>query len=152
MKMAVKAMIPVGPILKVQWTAINKSIFGNASTVIYKEKISAKEYYRKTLENMRNAYDGEIIVVYVPRYSIEKDGSMVVDAEDEMDEFVSACRDNNIGLIDMTEAYEEAYVSGHIVPNGFYNTNAGTGGHLNKNGHRLVAEQIIKYIEEEKRK
>lgn len=105
----------------------------------------------KALENalklIRSQYDGEIIFIYHSQTLIEKDGSISF-AEDKLfDTFEKACKKNNICLVDMRPVFVEHYEKTREIPYGFADTKPGNG-HLNKLGHRLIAESLIPYIEE----
>lgn len=97
-----------------------------------------------TLELLRSLYDGTIIILYHPEVSLNRDGSMsVIRTQDSYTSFVEGCRANNILFLDMGEAFLREYEASREVPYGFSNTSPGTG-HLNRTGHRLVAEELYK--------
>jgi hypothetical protein len=49
--------------------------------------------------------------------------------------------------MDMTGAFTEEYKRSHVLPHGFANTAVGAG-HLNKNGHRIIAAELFRQIHE----
>jgi hypothetical protein len=91
------------------------------------------------------------IIFYHPHLTLNKDGSALVSTNDEyLAIFENACRDNGIYFIDMTDVFLKEYKKNHILPHGFANTAIGTG-HLNKNGHRLIADALFYRINEIKK-
>ena len=102
---------------------------------------------QKALKLIRSQYDGEIIFIYHSQTLIEKDCSVSF-AEDKLfNAFEKACVENNIHVLDMRPVFAQYYEEHKEIPYGFANTKPGNG-HLNKLGHRLVAETLITYIEE----
>jgi hypothetical protein len=75
--------------------------------------------------------DINFIIVYHPHLTIQKDGSVSTDYFNEyLAELRSACHNNGIYFIDMTDVFIEEYNNNHILPHGFSNT-AVCSGHLN---------------------
>lgn len=62
-----------------------------------------------------------------------------------LDLFRSACETNGIEFIDMTESFKTMYKTEHKLPHGFINTAVGSG-HLNKYGHKAIAEKLAKHV------
>jgi hypothetical protein len=92
--------------------------------------------------------DNEIdfIIVYHPHLAIQKDGSVSADYLNEyLTKLKNACHNNGIYFIDMTDVFIEEYNKSSLLPHGFLNTAIGTG-HLNKNGHRLIANELFRQI------
>jgi hypothetical protein len=92
--------------------------------------------------------DNEIdfIMVYHPHLAIQKDGSVSAAYLNEyLTKIRDACHNNGIYFIDMTDVFIEEYNNNHILPHGFSNTAVGEG-HLNKNGHRLIASELVRQI------
>ncbi|MCR5106552.1 MAG: hypothetical protein K6B28_00155 [Lachnospiraceae bacterium] len=108
------------------------------------------EDYRKALDELmaflRSKTDKQLIIIYHPAVSIEKDGSMKLLTNGCEDIFAGACEQNDIDFIDMSPYFEEGYENRHIVPYGFYNTTMGAG-HTNKEAHRMMAEAIYEVLE-----
>ena len=61
--------------------------------------------------------------------------------------FSEACEAAGVLFVDMSERFLQAYEAEHILPHGFANTAMGQG-HLNADGHRLVAEALYDAIVE----
>ena len=64
-----------------------------------------------------------------------------------LDYFREACEENGIKFIDMTEDFERHFHETYEPAYGFINTAPGAG-HLNKVGHRLIADRLYKEIME----
>lgn len=96
----------------------------------------------------------KLVFLYHPGMTVEKDAT-VHTQKDENREFYdvlkTACCDNGIDIIDMADRFVNEYNTNHLVAYGFSNTRIGTG-HLNKYGHRMVADELIEYISESEAK
>lgn len=88
----------------------------------------------------------DMIIIFHPHLLLKYDGT-VEPLTDELDValFRELCRDRNITFIDMTKSYVIAYEEEHILPYGFCNSGVGQG-HINEEGHRLMAEEIFSSI------
>ncbi|GHU54240.1 hypothetical protein FACS189442_0190 [Spirochaetia bacterium] len=96
-----------------------------------------------TIEN-----NTKLIIFYHPHLTLNKDGSASANTDDEyLDAFKTACINNGIYFIDMTAVFMEEYQTNHILPHGFANTAVGAG-HLNENGHRMIAKELFRGINE----
>ena len=106
--------------------------------------------YRESLERvftlLTQIYDKEIIILYHPRVSIGKDGNLNVFAEDTDEVFRKVCTKYDVSFVDMSEKFKQSYNDSFEVPYGFSNTTLGQG-HFSAAGHRMVAEELIKYLE-----
>ena len=88
----------------------------------------------------------KIIIVYHPETEIDDNGNLRTDTEPGLiDVFKQSCDENGIVFADMTETFKAAYLRDHTLPYGFSNSPVGKG-HLNKNGHAMVAEELYKLI------
>ena len=94
-----------------------------------------------------NASDAKLIIAYHPSVVLEKDGSMKILGDLEAVKiFADTCRANGIYFIDMSTKFLSAYQKDYTVPNGFFNSSVASG-HLNKDGHRMFAEEIYKLMQ-----
>ena len=71
--------------------------------------------------------------------------------EDYFDAFKKACEENDIIFVDMTQRFLQEYEEKHIFPHGFSNTAVATG-HLNQDGHRMIAQALTDVIKQEEEK
>lgn len=145
LKIIIKEYFPLISLVKSKLETTANS--NNADSVGKTDNSDAAKALRKALKLMRSKYDGEIIFIYHSQTLIEEDGSVTF-AEDKLFSVLAkACKENNIRLVDMRPAFVEHYEKEKETPYGFANTKPGNG-HLNKVGHRLIAESLIPYIEE----
>lgn len=92
------------------------------------------------------AYSCELVILYHPTLTIQKDGSVLPDTDEAArKKFAAACEQSGVLFIDMTDCFLQHYEEEHILPNGFCNTSVGTG-HLNEYGHAWIADQIVKTL------
>ncbi len=94
---------------------------------------------------IRSRTDKQIIILYHPAVSIEKDGSMKLLSNGAEPYYREICAKYDIDFVDMSKSYSEAYDKDHTVPYGFFNTTMGTG-HTNRTAHRMMAEELYKVI------
>jgi lysophospholipase L1-like esterase len=86
------------------------------------------------------------LLVYHPYLLLQNDGTAKTDTDKEyFGALQRACKAAHVKLIDMSDMFLAAYRKSHILPNGFINTHVGTG-HLNTDGHRMIAEKLYAYI------
>lgn len=88
------------------------------------------------------------IIVYNNSLLINEDGSAytATDAE-KLSVFAGLCEEKGICFIDLCPRFIEVYETEHLLPYGFSNTSPG-GGHINKVGQRIFAEEVCKAIRE----
>ncbi len=94
------------------------------------------------MKTIRAEYDGQIVVLYHPEVSLCENGEMKIDVIPEYDILVECCASNDIELCYMGKQFLDAYQSNYTVPYGFWNTSMGEG-HLNRSGHKLIADVIF---------
>lgn len=89
-----------------------------------------------------DAHGVELIIYYHPHLTLNFDGTATPQTQTQcLEAFARACAAADVTFIDMTDVFLEAYTENCILPHGFVNTPAGTG-HLNCEGHRMVAEAL----------
>lgn len=88
------------------------------------------------------------IIFYAPNESLEKDGKLVFQTDEKYFEiYRRVCESNGIVFIDMSPVFADLYVNGNVLAHGFANTAVGVG-HLNRYGHRAIAETLAAVIAE----
>ena len=87
----------------------------------------------------------KLIIVFHPTTTIDEDGRLFFDNHDDVLLFSEVCSELGIVFLDMTDSFSELYSEKHILPYGFINTAVGEG-HLNKDGHQMIAERIAEVI------
>lgn len=87
------------------------------------------------------------IIFYHPSEKLNSDGTVTYNTEQiYLDCFASTCEDLGIVFIDMTDSFKTLYANEHQLAHGFINTGAASG-HLNKYGHRVIAEKLAEVIQ-----
>ncbi len=141
---AVKDYIPMLSKIKRNYMTIKE-----AKAVQVKQPIDLDEYrivINKALQLIRSETDVPIVFVYHPGVIVNYDGSVTLGYSETNDIFEDACLQNGIDVIDTGEAFLECYENSKELPYGFSNTTLGTG-HLNATGHKIIADEIIEYLE-----
>jgi hypothetical protein len=88
----------------------------------------------------------DLVLVYHPHLALDKDGYVSVDPPNEyLLKLKNACSNNDIYFMDMADTFIAEYNTRHVLPHGFSNTAVGTG-HLNKTGHRVIANQLFEFF------
>ena len=94
-------------------------------------------------------HDTQVIVLYHPPtlfYEAEGDWHLAIDdAPGAAETFRDHCEACGIRVVDMRERFLKEYETRHILPHGFTNTAVGAG-HLNKEGHAMIADEILRLI------
>jgi len=86
------------------------------------------------------------ILVFHPNLKLLKDGTArTTYQQDDLSLLKEKCAEQGVVFVDMTDVFLRAYGEDHILPHGFANTEIGTG-HINRHGHRMVAEEIYRII------
>ena len=97
------------------------------------------------MKYLRSRTDKQIIILYHPAVSLEKDGSMKILTNNAESYYEKVCTENGIIFVDMTDRFVEAYDNDHVIPYGFYNTTMGDG-HVNRPAHEMMAEELAKVL------
>jgi hypothetical protein len=133
-----------------------KSFLGNtadddAPPISTETTIGSEENYCSLLAKLSDTVGdkgSQLIIVYHPSLILNKDGTASANVDQELSEFFAACCEKNgIIFLDMSNQFLESYENESILPHGFTNTSIGTG-HLNKNGHALIAESLYEIMKE----
>jgi hypothetical protein len=89
------------------------------------------------------------LIFYQPHLALRRDGSAVPETDAEyLEAFKNACAANNVAFLDMTGSFMQAYQNSRLLPHGFFNSATGKG-HLNKHGHKIIAQELYNYIMQE---
>lgn len=96
---------------------------------------------------MAKEYDFIPIIYFQPKISLAPDGQSICADSRYVEQFAEFCEQYGIRFIDMTEAFERNYQENYIVPTGFSNTAVGYG-HINRYGHRIIAEELYPVLKD----
>ena len=109
--------------------------------------------YTELLAKLQNTVSGsgaQLIIVYHPHLRINEDGSAsALSDRDTAAFFADICRKTQVLFLDMSDIFLSRYEEDHVLPYGFSNTSVGSG-HLNRNGHAMIADAVYDLIKEEK--
>ena len=109
------------------------------------------ELYDELLAKLSNTISengAQLIIVYHSNLKLSEDGSAFHSCDTELiSNFADLCEKNNILFLNMTNRFIQYYNETHILPHGFGNTSVGSG-HLNKHGHKMIAQAVYELIEE----
>jgi len=96
----------------------------------------------RIVKNMRSRYSGRIIFLYHPEVELGQDGTMEIYRDLETWKvFCRVCERYQVEWIDVGDRFLNGYQDRWEVPYGFFNTEPGKG-HLNRFGHRVLAEAL----------
>lgn len=88
------------------------------------------------------------IIIYHPHFSIDESGKVITQHNSNYVElFSSLCSKNGITFINMEDDFIREYTESYTIPYGFSNTAIGEG-HLNTDGHKLLAQKLYDTIED----
>ncbi len=112
------------------------------------EKVNMKEVGDFLAKSLRDVTSKNIIIVYAPHVPrISNNKILYNDADwDFISYFMESCSVYNISFINMYDPFVNYYKKTGKFPRGFANSRPGEG-HLNVEGHRIVAETIFEYME-----
>ena len=99
------------------------------------------------LSDLAEEYDFTPIVFYLPEVSVDPDCENICKENTFFEHFADLCEQYDIRLVDMAEAFNRSYRESYTVPTGFPNTATGYG-HINKYGHRIIAESLYPVLKE----
>jgi hypothetical protein len=124
---------------------ITEQVVNIADTDLYSDRINQ---VMKKLKLLSDNYKVKIIIFYHQGILFDNDDNGYTNIDLKTFKiFKDACHDNGIYFVDMPNIFLEEYKKTHTLPYGFANTALGSG-HLNKNGHRLIANALFQKINE----
>jgi lysophospholipase L1-like esterase len=87
------------------------------------------------------------IIFYHPHFILTNDVNSITEETDyEYQKILEeACQNNDVLFVSMANAFIDEFNRNNILPHGFSNTATGAG-HLNKNGHRIIANELYRQI------
>lgn len=97
--------------------------------------------------NVMKNYDTHLIIFYHASGILQEDGTVAYQRVPSVDIFANKCKEYGFSFLDMTETFEKVYCDEKKLPYGFITGSIGEG-HLNADGHALIAEELVKLINE----
>lgn len=140
--------IPVLRLLSTQLNNLNKkeSATGGSAGPVSDETL-LNQALSKVAESCER-YDVQLIIFYHPLLTVTDAGVIENTNAEDKALFAKLCEANGILFVDMADPFIKHYELTKELPHGFMNTSIGAG-HLNKTGHRLIAEELLAVIERE---
>ncbi|WP_028241923.1 hypothetical protein [Pseudobutyrivibrio ruminis] len=142
----IKDYVPLISLIKNKMETSKKSQLENKTNTA----VDYDEYARvinKDLRLIRSEFDKKIVFIYHPDVKLEENGNLTLVYSDTWVMFKDACVANNIDIIDSGNDFCDYFEKNHKVPYGFFNTSLGNG-HLNEVGHKIIADEVIEYLED----
>ena len=97
------------------------------------------------LGDLEKQYNTEIIIFFHPYEKLKADGSLSFTNNENTAVFAEYAGKYGITYVDMTDSFEQMYDEDHHVPHGFV-TGKIASGHLNKYGHKAIADRLYDAI------
>lgn len=145
--------IPVTKLLHIQMTEWRKEkgFFQTQETptVFSSDYVQLLDSFLKVLSN-EGECEAKLMIVYHPESVIGEDAELQYTDGNNLKIFQKACEKNDILFVNMADDFDQLYHEKHVLAHGFINTAVGTG-HLNKYGHQIIAERIVKVIKEDQK-
>lgn len=90
----------------------------------------------------------KLILLYHGHPALNADGTLsITDDADYVSAMDTACANNHITFVNMSDTFVRYYNETHNLPYGFINTAVGVG-HLNRYGHKLIGQKLYETITE----
>jgi hypothetical protein len=128
-----------------------KEFPGGNSTGVFKETVT-EEYINEInriigqVSHAAQEHSVKPVILYHPALILNKDAFVTSSSDNEyLEAFMNACRENDVFFVDMTKVFMQEYENRHVLPRGFSNTHVGSG-HLNRYGHKMIAEELYRII------
>jgi hypothetical protein len=102
----------------------------------------------KQLQKLKKTYGDKFALLYLPRNPVMKNKNLFVQEpmEKKFNQLIGELSTKaNVPIISMWQPFLDLYLEHHLLSSGFDNTVPGEG-HINKEGHRLIAEQLILFL------
>lgn len=142
------------PYVKLMYEQLSNVLAGmESSETPQSPQIDQALYERRLYEVLLSAsqtiasYGCTPVILFHPRLYLNADGTAYTRySQDDLALMQRVCEETGIVLVDMTQPFLDAYAQEHILPHGFTNTEIGTG-HLNRHGHRIVAQTLYPIVQ-----
>lgn len=144
----IKQSLPLVRELHKQYLTYEESLAGPSQSDILDPEFWEKEYnggFSEALDSLmafiRSKTDKQVIILYHPAISLNRDGTMELLTNGAEPYYREACGKYDIDFVDMSDVFLKAYEEDHIIPYGFNNTTPGAG-HINRAAHRMMAGEL----------
>ncbi len=115
-------------------------------TVISEEYRTVLSDFLGLIKNEAEKHGVTPVIFYSPNEYLNKEGEQVFQTNEKyLEVYKETCESLGIVFVDMTDSFESLFNEENTLAHGFSNTGVGLG-HLNKNGHRVVALRLVEEI------
>ncbi len=147
------AEIPFVRLMYYQYVSLSRNNPENAIPEVFELDLDSYAEYVDTVLSWgaESAKNGgvELVIVCNEVLGIDENGNPLPDKNlPYLKILKEKCEKHSIKFINMYDDYVAYYEETHRLPHGFSNTAVGTG-HINRYGHRLIAQAVYNAIEEE---
>lgn len=125
---------------------VDKNIDVSEEKIIQEQKEEMR-YWDSCLELVSKESKAKIVIVFHDPIDMDANEDTDTTLPVKMKEIEKICSKYNIDVINMIPIFTQNYLENYELPYGFYNTELNEG-HLNKIGHKLIAEEMYKYLTE----
>ena len=130
-----------------EWRKLDKNIKLTKQHSIYDDHyINTVDAFVHRAQNIVKKNGARLIIAYHPDSKIDRNGKMIETTnQSALRIFSTICKQNDVVFVDCTKAANILYSKEHQLIHGFCNSAVGVG-HLNEFGHKLLATEITKAI------
>lgn len=118
------------------------------SALASNESVQSQPQYDQLLfylGDLQKQYHTKIIIMFHPFEQLNEDGSLSFINNTTADIFAASAEKYDITFLNMADRFEKMYTEEHHVPHGFITGEIGSG-HINKYGHKAIADGIFDTI------
>lgn len=122
----------------------------NQESVADNKPVYMDEYeimLERALNYLGSDYNVKVIIVNIPIIRLDSNGEIIYCESETETVFENLCKENGVTYCNMISKYQAEYQNSYKLPYGFSNTSMGAG-HLNKDGHRMVAEELYSILKQ----
>ncbi len=96
---------------------------------------------RATVQGLQKCYGSRLVIIYTPEFF----GTRYDSADPLEQKVLGLCAEHGVACLSMREAFARERYDHLRLSRGFHNTAPGEG-HFNANGHRVIGEEIWRYL------
>ena len=130
------------------WADVSNAEEQSTAEAVQKQ-VGSKEMYLQLLNKLSkiaNEHGVKLLVFHQSNIHIDSETGLAIQENNTMIKtFAEYCDESGIEFLDMTNRFVAEYNNSNILAHGFSNTSVGAG-HLNKHGHRMIAEELFRVV------
>lgn len=97
------------------------------------------------ISELAEKYGNKFVLLYIPDFYSIKNGQVIFNDTKDINVVKEICQKYNVKIIDPTAKFVRLYEEKKKLPQGFNNSSP-LGGHLNKDGHKIVADLLYDFF------